>query len=54
MVLFVEREAILDLFQANPVIARKILWAFCRSPSLGLREASDRIVALSSFTRYLF
>jgi CRP-like cAMP-binding protein len=51
MVLFVEREAILDLFQANPVIARKILWAFCRSLSLRLREASDRIVALSSFTR---
>jgi len=51
VVLFVEREAVLDLFRENPVIARKILWAFCRSLSLRLREASDRIVALSSFTR---
>ena len=51
VVLFVERDAILDLFQEEPVIARKVLWAFCRSLSLRLREASDRIVALSSFTR---
>jgi CRP/FNR family cyclic AMP-dependent transcriptional regulator len=51
VVLFVERSAILTLFREDPVIARKILWAFCRSLSLRLREAIDRIVALSSFTR---
>ena len=49
--LFLEREAILDLFQEVPVIGRKVLWAFCRSLSLRLREASDRIVALSALTR---
>lgn len=51
MVLFVEREAALDLFREAPVVGRKILWALCRSLSLRLREASDRIVALSSLTR---
>ncbi len=50
-VLFVEREAVLDLFQENPIVARKILWAMCRSLSFRLREASDRIISLSSFTR---
>jgi CRP-like cAMP-binding protein len=51
MLLFLEREAILDLFREVPVVGRKILWAFCRSLSLRLREASDRIVALSSSAR---
>jgi len=50
-VLFLQREAVLDLFREDPVIGRKILWAFCRSLSLHLREASDRIVALSSLPR---
>lgn len=48
MALFLERDAVLDLFRESPVIGRKILWAFCRSLSLRLREASDRIVTLSS------
>jgi CRP-like cAMP-binding protein len=51
VVLFLERDHVLDLFREDPVVARKILWAFCRSLSLRLREASDRIVALSSITR---
>ena len=51
VILFLERDHILDLFQENPLVARKILWAFCRSLSLRLREASDRIVTLSSATR---
>jgi len=50
-VLFLGREALLDLFREEPVVGRKILWAFCRSLSLRLREASDRIVALSSAQR---
>jgi CRP-like cAMP-binding protein len=50
-VLFIGREAVIDLFQEQPVVGRKILWAFCRSLSLRLREASDRIVALSSVPR---
>jgi len=51
MLLFLEREALLDLFREVPVVGRKILWAFAQSLSLRLREASDRIVALSSLTR---
>jgi CRP-like cAMP-binding protein len=50
-VLFLGREAVIDLFQEHPVVGRKILWAFCRSLSLRLREASDRIVALTSVSR---
>jgi CRP/FNR family cyclic AMP-dependent transcriptional regulator len=50
-ILFIDKQAFLDLLEADPIIARKILWAFCRALSLRLREASDRIVALSSFTR---
>ena len=50
-VLFLGREAVLDLFREEPVIGRKILSAFCRSLSLRLRQASDRIVALSSLQR---
>jgi CRP/FNR family cyclic AMP-dependent transcriptional regulator len=51
VVLFLEREAVLDLFREAPAVGWKILWAFCRNLSLRLREASDRIVALSSLTR---
>ncbi len=49
--LFLERDAVLDLFRESPVVGCKILWAFCRSLSLHLREASDRIVTLSSPSR---
>jgi CRP/FNR family cyclic AMP-dependent transcriptional regulator len=51
LVLFIERRPILTLFREQPVVGRKILWAFCRSFSLRLREANDRIVALSTLTR---
>jgi len=50
-VLFLGRDALLDLFREEPVVGRKILAAFCRSLSLRLRHASDRIVALSSLQR---
>jgi len=50
-ILFIDKQALLRFLEDDPVIARKILWAFCRALSLRLREASDRIVALSSFTR---
>jgi CRP/FNR family transcriptional regulator, cyclic AMP receptor protein len=50
-ILFIDKQAFLSFLEIDPIIARKILWAFCRSLSLRLREASDRIVALSSFTR---
>ncbi|MFA5026306.1 MAG: cyclic nucleotide-binding domain-containing protein [Candidatus Methylomirabilota bacterium] len=45
-VLFLERQSLLDLFDHNPIIARKVLWAFCRTLSLRLRETNDRITAL--------
>ncbi len=48
LVLELDRNDAIDLFQENPYIARKVLWAFCRSLSLRLREAGDRIVFLSS------
>ncbi len=48
LVLELDRNDAIDLFQENPYIARKVLWAFCRSLSLCLREAGDRIVFLSS------
>jgi CRP/FNR family transcriptional regulator, cyclic AMP receptor protein len=50
-VLFFGRDALLDLFQAEPVVGRKVLSALCRSLSFRLRHASDRIVALSSLQR---
>ncbi len=50
-VLFFGRDELLDLFHDEPVIGRKILSAFCRNLSLRLRQASDRIVALSSLQR---
>jgi CRP-like cAMP-binding protein len=50
-ILFLGRDALLDLFRETPVVGRKILAAFCRNLSLRLRQASDRIVALSSLTR---
>lgn len=50
-IFFLGRDALLDLFREEPVIGRKILAAFCRSLSLRLRQASDRIVALSSVQR---
>ena len=51
VVLFLERDAVLDLFREAPVVGRKVLGAFCRSLSLRLREANDRLAALSSFSR---
>ncbi len=45
-VLFFDKYLLLDLLQEDPVIARKILWAFCRTLSMRLREATDRIVSL--------
>lgn len=50
-VLFIDKQAFIQLIQGDPVIGRKILWAFCRTLSLRLRETTDRIVALSSFSR---
>ncbi len=51
VILFLGRDALLDLFREEPVVGRKILAAFCRNLSLRLRQASDRIVALSSLQR---
>jgi CRP-like cAMP-binding protein len=50
-VLFIEKQAFLDLLRHDPVIARKILWAFCRTLSVRLRETTDRVVALFTVTR---
>jgi len=50
-VLFIDKQAFIQMVQEDPVIGRKILWAFCRTLSLRLRETTDRIVALSSFSR---
>jgi CRP/FNR family transcriptional regulator, cyclic AMP receptor protein len=50
-ILFLGRDALLDLFREEPVVGRKILAALCRSLSLRLRQASDHIVALSSLQR---
>jgi CRP-like cAMP-binding protein len=53
LVLFIERRPLLEVFQVEPVIGRKVLWAFCRTLSIRLRETNDRIVALSAMTRPL-
>ncbi len=45
-VLFLDRHGLLSLFDADPILARKILWAFCRTLSIRLRETNDRITAL--------
>jgi CRP-like cAMP-binding protein len=50
-VLFIEKEAFLELLRSDPVIARKTLWAFCRTLSVRLRETTDRIVALFAIAR---
>ncbi len=50
-ILFIDKQAFIQMIQDDPVIARKILWAFCRTLSLRLRETTDRIVALSALTR---
>ncbi len=50
-ILFLDKDALIDLLEHDHAIATKILWAFCRLLSLRLRETSDRIVALSSFSR---
>ncbi|MBI3084449.1 MAG: Crp/Fnr family transcriptional regulator, partial [candidate division NC10 bacterium] len=47
-VLFVEKQAFLNLLHEDPVIARKILWSLCRTLSLRLRDTTDRIVSLFS------
>jgi CRP-like cAMP-binding protein len=50
-VLFIDKQVFLNLLQREPVIARKILWAFCRTLSLRLRETTDRVVALFAVAR---
>ncbi len=50
-VLVIQRQAFEDLLAADPVIARKILWAFCRTLSVRLRKTTDRIVALFAMAR---
>jgi CRP-like cAMP-binding protein len=50
-VLFIEKQAFLTLLRADPIIGRKILWAFCRTLSVRLRETTDRIVALFALAR---
>jgi CRP-like cAMP-binding protein len=50
-VLFIDKQAFLKLLQGEPVIARKILWAFCRTLSVRLRETTDRIVAVFALAR---
>ena len=50
-VLFIEKRAFLELLRGDPVIGRKILWAFCRTLSVRLRETTDRIVALFALAR---
>jgi CRP-like cAMP-binding protein len=50
-VLFFDKDRLLDLLQEDPAIARKILWAFCRTLSMRLREATDRIVGLFTLAR---
>jgi CRP/FNR family transcriptional regulator, cyclic AMP receptor protein len=50
-VLFFDKHVLLDLLHADPVIARKILWAFCRTLSMRLRETTDRIVTLFTLAR---
>jgi len=45
-VLFLDRQSLFELFDREPILARKILWAFCRTLSLRLRETNDRITAL--------
>ena len=50
-VLFFDKDVLLDLLQEDPVIARKILWAFCRTLSMRLRETTDRIVSLFTLAR---
>ena len=50
-VLCIEKHAFFDLLRSDPVIGRKILWAFCRTLSVRLRETTDRIVALFALAR---
>lgn len=50
-VLMIEKEAFLDFLSSDPVLARKILWSFCRTLSVRLRETTDRIVALFAIAR---
>ena len=50
-VLIVEKQDFLNLLSNDPLIARKILWSFCRTLSVRLRETTDRIVALFALAR---
>jgi CRP-like cAMP-binding protein len=52
-VLFLEKQALLGLLHADPVIASKVLWGFCRTLSIRLRETTDRIVTFFALTRPL-
>ncbi len=50
-ILFIDKQAFLNLLQEDAVIARKVLWSFCRTLSVRLRETSDRIVAVFAVAR---
>jgi CRP-like cAMP-binding protein len=50
-VLFIDKQAFLDFVRDDSVLARKILWAFCRTLSIRLRQTNDRIVALFGVPR---
>ena len=50
-VLFIDKRSFVDLLHGDPVIGRKILWAFCRTLSVRLRETTDSIVALFALIR---
>jgi len=50
-VLFIDKQAFLSFVRNDPVLARKILWAFCRTLSIRLRQTNDRIVALFAVPR---
>jgi hypothetical protein len=47
----IEKEAFLDFLYSDPALARKVLWSFCRTLSVRLRETTDRIVALFALAR---
>ena len=50
-VLFLEKQAFLGLLRGDSGIASKILWAFCRTLSIRLRETTDRIVTFFALAR---
>ena len=50
-VLFLEKRAFLAFLHGDSAIAAKILWAFCRTLSIRLRETTDRIVTFFALAR---